>query len=49
MNKIAFITGASSGIGKASAEAFAEAGFDLILCGRRAERLSTLKAQLEKK
>lgn len=39
MQKIALITGASAGIGLAVAEAFAAKGFDLIICGRRVERL----------
>lgn len=46
MSKIAFITGATSGIGKATAVALADYGFDLILCGRRAERLQELKQTL---
>lgn len=49
MPKIAFITGATSGFGKACAEKFASSGYDLILNGRRAERLEELKNQLEKK
>jgi len=48
MKKIALITGASSGIGKATAIKFAQAGYDLILCGRREERLIELKHQLSK-
>ena len=42
-----FITGATSGIGKATAAKFAQNGFRLILCGRRAERLEEVKSQLE--
>ena len=45
--KIAFISGASSGIGKAVAEKFAQMGVNLILCARRAEVLTDLKARLE--
>ena len=47
MSKIVFITGATSGIGKACAEKFAAAGYDLILTGRRNERLQNLKKNLE--
>lgn len=46
-NKIVFITGASSGIGKASAEQFAAAGAHVIVTGRRLERLTALAKQLE--
>lgn len=46
---IALITGATSGIGKASAEIFAKNGYDLIITGRRAGRLDELAAELEKK
>jgi NADP-dependent 3-hydroxy acid dehydrogenase YdfG len=46
MSRIALVTGATSGIGKATAEAFAKAGFRLILCGRRQERLDALAAAL---
>jgi len=48
MNKIIVITGATSGIGKACAEKFAAAKYNLIITGRRQERLSTLKTELEK-
>ena len=47
MNKIIFITGASSGFGKACAEKVAEAGYNLIINARRTERLEALKKQLE--
>ena len=46
--KIAFISGASSGIGKAVAKKLAQMGVNLILCARRAEVLAELKTQLEK-
>ena len=46
---IALITGVTSGIGKASAEIFAKNGYDLILTGRRKERLDSLEAELKKK
>ncbi len=46
-NKIALITGASSGIGKSTAQAFAHAGIHCIITGRRKERLDLLAEQLE--
>lgn len=46
MKKTAFITGATSGIGKATAELFAKNNIRLILCGRRAERLDELQELL---
>jgi NADP-dependent 3-hydroxy acid dehydrogenase YdfG len=49
MNRTIFITGATSGIGKACAEKYAASVDNLILTGRRAERLQELKMQLEKK
>jgi NADP-dependent 3-hydroxy acid dehydrogenase YdfG len=47
MNRIVFITGATSGIGKACAEKFAAAGDHLIINGRRKDRLDELKQSLE--
>lgn len=47
--KVAAITGASSGLGKQMARAFAEQGADLVLMARRIERLEELKEELEKK
>ena len=49
MNKTALITGATSGIGESTARIFADHGIDLILCGRREDRLDALKKQLEVK
>jgi NADP-dependent 3-hydroxy acid dehydrogenase YdfG len=47
MKRIVFITGATSGIGKACAEKFAANGDNLIINGRRKERLEDLKKELE--
>ena len=49
MKRIIFITGATSGIGKACAEKFAANGDHLILNGRRKGRLEELKTNLEEK
>jgi len=48
MNKIVFITGATAGFGKATAEKFAANKFDLIITGRRENLLLQLKQDLEK-
>lgn len=47
-NKIVLITGATSGIGEACAELYASNKFDLIITGRREEKLNNLKLKLEK-
>jgi NADP-dependent 3-hydroxy acid dehydrogenase YdfG len=44
--RIAFITGATSGIGLATAQLLAANNFNLILCGRRADRLESIKKEL---
>lgn len=46
MNRIAFITGATSGIGEATAKLLSQNGFDLIITGRRADRLESLQKEL---
>ncbi|MAN26336.1 MULTISPECIES: SDR family NAD(P)-dependent oxidoreductase [Mesonia] len=46
MSKTAFITGATSGIGKATAIELAKENMNLILCGRRKQRLDELKNEL---
>ncbi len=46
MQNIAFITGATSGFGRAAARRFAKDGWSLVLSGRRLERLLELKEEL---
>ncbi len=47
MSKVALITGAGTGIGKASAVALANVGYDLVLSGRRPEPLAEVVAAVE--
>jgi len=46
MSKTALITGATSGIGQATAYEFAKQNIRLVLCGRRQERLETIQKDL---
>ena len=47
MSRTVFITGATAGIGEATAEVFAAAGDRLILTGRRRARLAALADRLD--
>ena len=49
MEKIAFITGSTSGIGEATAWKFAAEGWHVIISGRRIEKLNTLAARIQEK
>ena len=49
MSKIILITGASAGLGKATAEKFAAGGWNLILTARRKEQLEAVATDIEKK
>ena len=46
MSQTALITGATSGIGKATAQLFAKNNINLIICGRRADKLQELQNEL---
>ena len=46
-DKVAIVTGASSGLGVAFAEGLAEAGADLAICARRADRLEETRKRVE--
>ena len=46
MNKVIFITGASSGFGRACAYRFADHGWKLVLAARRADRLKNIEKDL---
>jgi len=48
LNKIVLITGATSGFGKACAEKFSANGYNVIITGRRKERIDEIKENLEK-
>jgi NAD(P)-dependent dehydrogenase (short-subunit alcohol dehydrogenase family) len=46
-DKVAIVTGASSGLGVSFADAFAQAGADVAICARRVDRLQDTKARVE--
>jgi short-subunit dehydrogenase len=47
-DRVAVVTGASDGIGKAIALGLAEAGAHVVVCSRREEKLKEVKAEIEK-
>ena len=48
-DKVAFITGASAGIGLSTAEAFVNEGAKVIICGRNQQKLDEAKKANKKK
>ena len=46
MTKLAVVTGASSGIGQATARQLAAAGFEVVCAARRAQRIEALAAEI---
>ena len=49
MSRNALITGATSGIGRATAEIFAKKGYNIIITGRRAKKLQNVAEKISKK
>lgn len=49
LHKIVLITGATAGIGRATARLFAKRGYDLIITGRRGEKLEHMAQKYERK
>lgn len=49
MSKLIVVTGGTKGIGRAVAERFAQAGFDVAVCARKADDLERLKADFSKR
>jgi NADP-dependent 3-hydroxy acid dehydrogenase YdfG len=49
MNKVVFVTGATSGIGRSCAFRFARSGYHVIIAGRRPDRLAEVESELKTK